>query len=120
MAAFALGGGTNTSLVFEYAKKAKKEYSRIIIISDNESWRSYSVQSTYDEYKKERGVNPFVYAIDIEGYGTTDITGKNVFHLTGWSDRLLDFIGRIEQGDTLVKYIKEYVPKSKREVEEEE
>lgn len=116
----AMGGGTDTSLVFQYAKKAKKEYSRIIIISDNESWRSYSVQATYDEYKKERGVNPFVYAIDIEGCGTTDITGKSVFHLTGWSDRLLDFIGRIEQGDTLVKYIKEYVPKSKREVEEEE
>lgn len=116
----AMGGGTETSLVFRYATECKKKYSRIIILSDNESWNERSVQGAYEEYKKETGADPFVYAIDIEGYGTTDIKGKNVFHLTGWSDRLLDFIGRIEEGDTLVKYVKEYVPTKKVKVEDED
>lgn len=104
----AMGGGTNTSLVFAYAHSKGSVYDRIIIISDNESWNGGSVQSAYNEYKRATGTDPYVYAIDIQGYGTKDVEGSKVFHLTGWSDRLLDFIGRMENGDTLVKYIREY------------
>lgn len=103
-----MGGGTETSLVFRYAFQNKKDYSRIIIISDNESWNESSVQQIYNEYKKLTGLNPFIYAIDIQGYGTKDITGQRVFHLTGWSDRILDFIGKVENGESLVKYIRDY------------
>ena len=105
------GGGTETSLVFRYAMQSAKKYSRIIILSDNESWNEDSVQSIYREYVRSSGNDPFVYAIDIEGYGTKDITGNKVFHLTGWSDRVLDFIGKIEDGENLVEYIRNYKPK---------
>lgn len=101
-----MGGGTETSLVFGYALHKEKEYSRIIIISDNESWNEVSVQAAYNAYRTYN--NPFVYAIDIQGYGTKDIRGGKVFHLCGWSNRLLDFIGAIEKGDSLVSYIKKY------------
>jgi hypothetical protein len=101
------GGGTNTSLVFAYAIK-KGVYDRIIIISDNESWQdSYyggGTQAAYNAYRNT-GADPYVYAIDIQGYGTKDITSDKVFHLCGWSDRLLDFIGQAERGDDLIKYI---------------
>lgn len=103
----AMGGGTETSLVFLYAIHEKKVYDRIIIISDNESWADYgSVQEHYTEYKKI--ADPFIYAIDIQGYGTKDLTGGKVKHLTGWSNRLLDFIGAIEKGESLVDYISDY------------
>lgn len=95
------GGGTNTSLVFQYAMD--KKYDRIIILSDNESWYGWNTQEAYNAYKKIS--DPFVYAIDIEGYGTKDVEGGKVFHLCGWSDRLLDFIGQAEKGETIVKYI---------------
>lgn len=109
-----MGGGTETGLVFDYAtevfKRNGKIYDRIIILSDNESWSEgmygSSVQARYMNYKKLTGADPFVYAIDIAGYGTKDVTGNKVFHLTGWSDRLLDFVGAIEKGETLVDYIK--------------
>jgi hypothetical protein len=104
----AMGGGTQTSLVFQYAFSTKKKYSRIIILSDNESWNEHSVQGAYTQYVRETGNNPYVYAIDIQGYGTKDITGGKVFHLAGWSGRLLDFVGQIEKGESLVKYIKNY------------
>jgi hypothetical protein len=108
----AMGGGTETSLVFKYAIEKKKVYDRIIIISDNESWAegwgygTKSIQGWYGQYKKIS--DPFVYAIDIQGYGTKDIAGGKVFHLCGWSDRLLDYIGKMEEGDALVDYIKNY------------
>lgn len=102
-----MSGGTDTSLVFDYALSKKRGYKRIIIISDNESWVS-SAQHAYKNYIKASKEDPFVYAIDIHGYGTSDISGNKVFHLTGWSDRVLDFIGQAEKGNTLIDYIKEY------------
>lgn len=111
----AMGGGTQTSLVFRYAIDMKKIYDRIIIISDNESWSESmygdSVQNWYNKYHTV--ADPFVYAVDIQGYGTKDISSHKVFHLTGWSNRLLDFIGHIEKGQSLVDYIKNYEHPSK-------
>lgn len=104
----AMGGGTETSLVFRYAYSKGIKYNRFIIISDHESWNEYSVQSAYNEYKKETNTDPWVYAIDIEGYGSVDISGGKVKHLTGWSNRLLDFIVQAEKGESLVNYIKNY------------
>jgi hypothetical protein len=107
----AMGGGTETSLVFWYAGNKKVAYDRVIIISDNQSWSEgygASVQDYYTAYKAQFKINSFVYAIDIQGHGTTDLKGGRVFYLTGWSDRLLDFIGRAEEGDTLVDYIRDY------------
>ena len=114
----ATGGGTETSLVFRYAHQKAKNYDRIIIISDNESWNEHSVQNIYNEYKRVMNTDPFVYAIDIQGYGTKDITGGRVFHMCGWSNRLLDFIGAVEKGDTLIAYIKNY--ESKKTIEDDE
>ncbi len=105
----AMGGGTNTSLVFAYANQTKKAYDRIVIISDNESWQDSwcggGTQETYSKYKIVSGFNPYVYCIDIEGYGTKDILDPKVIHLTGWSDRLLDFVGVYEKGGSMVDYI---------------
>lgn len=103
----ALGGGTDTGLVFQYMAKKGGVYDRVIIISDNESWAS-SAQEAYKTYRKKFNTDPFVYAIDIQGYGTTDLAGGKVFNLTGWSDRLLDFIGQAEKGETLVQYVRSF------------
>lgn len=112
----ARGGGTDTSLVFKYAEETGKKYDRIIIISDNESWQdSYSSwgyyvgggsQAQYNKYKENMNVDPFVYAIDVQGYGTKDLSSPKCIHLAGWSDRLLDFIGIYEKGSSMVDYIK--------------
>lgn len=108
----AMGGGTETSLVFRHAAKSGKNYDRIVIISDNESWREgyygRSVQGAYLDYKKQTNTDPSVFCIDIQGYGTKDIEHTNVFHVAGFSDRILDFIGKIEKSESLVEYVKNY------------
>lgn len=102
-----IGGGTRTGLVFDWAYGSTNKYDRIIILSDNESWLG-DAQTSYRRFVQQAKYKPFVYAIDIQGHGSTDVTGKKVFHLTGWSDRLLDFVGKAEEGDTLISYIKSY------------
>lgn len=106
----AMGGGTETSLVFKAAAKIGTKYSRIIILSDNESWNDgyRGVQGHYNEYAK---LNPdcFVYAIDIQGYGTKDVTGDKVEHLCGFSERIFDFMLTKERGiENLTNYIENY------------
>lgn len=116
----AMGGGTDTSLVF---RTAEKKYDRVFILSDNESWvdSGYRVgtSAAYNEYKTRVGANPYVYAIDIAGYGTKDIKGGKVFHLTGWSSRLFDFVKYAEKGQSLVEYIKTYIVKKERHEKED-
>lgn len=102
----ARGGGTATNVVFEWAQKNGKKYDRIIILSDNESWSG----SAFNAYKKYRTVaDPFVHAIDVQGYGTVDLKGHKVFHSAGWSDKVLDMIAMNEKGVGLIAQIEELV-----------
>lgn len=102
------GGGTNTSLVFQYAYQTKKKYDRIIILSDNESWADYGggTNATYNMYRRETGNDPFVYAIDLAGHGTKDVAGGRVFHLAGWSEKMFDFMKWIEKENEMVTMVK--------------
>lgn len=102
----ALGGGTNTGIVFENASHKGKKYDRVIILSDNESWAG-NTQVSYGSYKTLTGTDPFVYAIDIAGYGTRDLSSPKVRHISGWSEKLLNFINESEKND-LVGYIKNF------------
>lgn len=92
-------GGTQTSLVFQYA--ADKGYNNIIILSDNESWKeSYGgggVDAVYRNLKPQLN-NARVFCIDIEGYGTKEIADANVKHISGWSDKVLDYINYSKEG----------------------
>lgn len=106
-----VGGGTETSNVFRVAEKKGTKYDRIVLITDEQSWKETyyghsSVQAAYNSYVKNTGANPYVYSIDITGYGTAEIIGPRVFQLSGWSNALLDYIGKMEEGETLLKHIK--------------
>lgn len=99
-----LSGGTATPLVF---MNANKKYDRIFILSDNESWQ-YNCDQEYKNYMRRTKATPYVYAMDIQGYGTTDLKGDRVFHLAGFSDKVLDFVGVLEKGENLVDYVESY------------
>lgn len=100
----AMGGGTETSLVFDYAQRSNEKYKRIIILSDNESWADYdSPQSSYGSYKNQNDC--YVYAIDLAGHGTKDVTGSKVYHLAGWSEKIFDFMKWIEEENELVEFV---------------
>ena len=103
----ARAGGTNTSLVFDWARGSTKKYDRIVIISDNESWEdSYYGRGTNASYNSYKKINDcFVYAIDIQGYGTKDVAGAKVHHLTGWSEKIFDFMKWVEKENGVIDMI---------------
>lgn len=100
-------GGTNTSLVFEYATiNSGVHYDRIIILSDNESWVDDWMGGTQTAKNNHARVNNcFVYAMDLAGYGTRDIGGDKVFHLAGWSEKIFDFMEWIEKENQIIDFI---------------
>jgi hypothetical protein len=83
-------GGTDGSLPWSWAFTQKERYDNVIIISDNESWAA-SAQGGYEAYKRQTGTDPFVFAIDMNGYGTVDIKG-HVMNVAGWSEKVFDMM----------------------------
>lgn len=113
------GGGTNLSLpLYEMVTKNIKA-DRLIMLSDNElncgyvngSWyyRSVTPQTLADKYRNTINKDLWVHAIDLQGYGTQQFIGGKTNIITGWSEKVLEFISLAEQGiETQVKRIENY------------
>ncbi len=93
------GGGTNYNSIFRAMNKA---YDRVVIISDEQGWEGYYSPSgkdaSFDRYRKKYNCDPFIYSIDLQGYGTSqfDPTNQKVFLLSGFSDKIFDIMKLME------------------------
>lgn len=99
------GGGTNMSLPFQKMIDEHINADRIIVISDNECntqewwWNSRKpVQSIADEYRRISGNNIWAHGIDLQGYGTQQFHGPKTNIISGWSEKVLQFIQLAENG----------------------
>lgn len=98
------GGGTNISLPFEQMLSERIAADRVIIVSDNECntpayGTSKPVQYWADEYRRQMGIDIWVHAIDLMGYGTQQFTGARTNIIAGWSEKVFDFILLAERGE---------------------
>lgn len=105
-----LGGGTDMSSPFERMIKDNIKADRVIILSDNECNRGRKpVQRIANKYRKHSGQDIWVHAIDLQGYGTQQFTGKKTNVIAGWSEKVFDFIRLAEAGEgNLIKTIESY------------
>ena len=104
-------GGTSLELPLKYIINNNINVDRLIIISDNEinSGFKYACQSLADKYRKEINPNLYIHAIDLQGQGTQQFFGSKTNVIAGWSEKVLTFIGLVEQGsDNLIKTIENY------------
>lgn len=102
------GYGTNFADVF---KKANKKYDRVITLSDMQSWRGgYNAPvSARDTYERKYGKVHF-YNFDLRGYGTTMFPTERVYEIAGFSEKVFDIMGVLEQDkNALVKKIEAVV-----------
>ncbi len=100
---------------------------RIIILSDNEVnaridypfqyydderkkiGKPLSCQELFELYKKYVNKNVILHGVDLVGYGTSQFRGKNEFIISGWNEKIFDFIHLAEEGfGNLVKVIELY------------
>ena len=84
------GGGTNLRSVFSNANKG---YKHIIIASDMQSFIGYNAPTKeFNEYKKKYGVDPYLFSLDLAGYGTLQLPENNIFCLAGFSDKIFQIM----------------------------
>lgn len=90
-------GGTNISSAFDVLKK---KYDRIILLSDNEAnergWGGSWTESGYKNYMRRTGANPYVYAVDLQCYGTVPLKGERVNYYAGYGFAMFEDIASKE------------------------
>jgi hypothetical protein len=96
-----VGCGTNIGSIFEYARRAEEAYDRIIILSDMQSWWG-SARTERNRYESALHVRPWLYCWDLSGGGTMQFPegDDKVACLTGFSDKVLDMMAKLE-GDRM-------------------
>lgn len=115
------GGGTQMELPMLYALKKDKTanihaFDRVIYFSDNMCNHSagglmQTVQGRIDKYRERFNPRFWVHGVDMQGYGSQQFCGKRFNLITGWSEKVLDFILLAEKGmGSLVRTIEEYKP----------
>jgi len=99
-----VGHGTNFGPIFRNLKKA---YKRIFIISDMQGADDVLRNSAYQNYKKKYDINPYIYTVDLCGYGTTMFKqNNNICQLYGYSSHIYESIKKYEVNyDQILKEI---------------
>ena len=87
-------GGTNLSTAWNLAQASGRKYTRTFILSDNECNRG-NTYSSYMSYVKNVG-HPYVYSVDLAGYGTNCIAGEKVRYYYGYGFSMFDDIAKSE------------------------
>jgi 60 kDa SS-A/Ro ribonucleoprotein len=88
------GGGTNFKSIFTTANKA---YKRCIVASDMQGWVGYDAPTKeLSQYKKNFNCDPYVYSLDLAGYGTMMLPESRVFALAGFSDKIFKIMELLE------------------------
>ena len=87
-------GGTDLASAWRLAQQSGNKYDRVFILSDNEVNRG-STYSSYMSYVKNVG-HPYVYSVDLCGYGTNCIAGDKVRYYYGYGFAMFDDIASSE------------------------
>lgn len=100
-----VGHGTNFDAIFQ---TARKKYDRIVIFSDMQTWvGGRTPEKMMANYMKRTKANPFVYAFDLRGYGSSQFSTGRAFQLAGFSDKVFDIMSMLETDrNALVNAIK--------------
>jgi len=100
------GGSTHMELPFNHLTKENINVDRIIVFSDNQCNSPYSkgtIQKYADAYRKSVNPSCWVHGVDLQGYSTQQFTGGKTNLISGWSEKIFEFITLAESGlETLV------------------
>ncbi len=87
-------GGTDLSSAWSAAAKSGSKYDRVFILSDNECNRG-NTYTRYQDYLRQVS-DPYVYSVDLAGYGSTPIAGPKVRYYYGYGHAMFDDIANVE------------------------
>jgi hypothetical protein len=87
-----VGHSTYLSAAFKTANRA---YDRIVVFSDMQSYGG-SVTEAANAYRKKYNATPYIYSIDLTGYGSLQFPENKSFCIAGFTEKIFDFIGKAE------------------------
>ncbi len=83
--------------------KVKSAYDRIIILSDMQAWvGSNTPAQALSNYKIKYKCNPYIYSIDLTGYGSLQFPEKNIYCIAGFSEKIFDLMVTCEQDQAVL------------------
>jgi len=111
-----LGGSTNGYLAIQALIQNKVQVDKVMMFTDCQLWDSNqgwgrsltTVADCWHEYKKMFPQSKF-YIFDLAGYGNTPLSTleKDVYFITGWSDRIFQVLDALERGESALKVIEQ-------------
>lgn len=108
-----VGGSTNGYKVFRDLRRKGEVYDRIMLFTDMQLWNSsgWNNDKTFREewkkYKKEVAPEASLYLVDLQSYGdlVTPEGAEDVYNISGWTEKVIDFIQYAEDEDEIIKEI---------------
>lgn len=97
-------GGTYPEHAFKSLLQNKHvQFDRVIMLSDMQCYGG-SIAPLWRNYLNEINSKAVLYSFDLSGYGTSkfDSKAQNVVTVSGWSDKILDFINLHEKDKNLL------------------
>lgn len=84
-------GCTYLNYAWDLARTSRKNYDRVIILSDNECNSMQRASNSYKQYIHDV-CSPYVYCCDMAAYGTTPLVGDKVNYYCGYGYKMFDDI----------------------------
>ena len=99
------GESTDFNSIFPVANK---KYDRVIILSDMQGWVGNKAPvSSYQDWKKRTGSDPFLYSFDLTNYGTLQFPENKILCLAGFSNEIFNIMSLLEKDkNALVNEVK--------------
>jgi len=106
-----VGHATFAYRAFEVINNSNFVPDRVILLSDMQCYEetgwgiTVSVAEMWEKMRRENP-NAMLYSIDMAGYGTSQVRqNEGAVLLSGWSDRVFEFVSRFEKGQDAVSEI---------------
>lgn len=112
-----VGGATNGWKVLSTLRDEGAAYDRVVFLTDMQLWDSTagherSVRGLFDAYREDVAPEARLYEVDLSSYGhlTTPEGYDGVYHVSGWTDRIVDFVVHAERPDEAVRTVRAWEP----------
>lgn len=113
-----VGGSTNGWKVIEYLTDNEIEVDRIVMMTDMQIWDSQSyhsrnnrtVKRAFEDYKQKVNSEASLYMLDLQSYGdlVTPEGYEDVYNISGWNSKILEFIEYAEKPGEIIEEIENY------------
>ena len=109
-----VGYATNGYLVIQDLIKRKEKTDKVMLFTDAQMWSTTGTQNSLeDSWRKYKALAPEakLYIFDLAGYGKQplDIKEKDVYLISGWSDKIFDVLNALEDRKSAVEMIQKVV-----------